>query len=132
MGLVPKRGCLLALAYYALPRLYEFGERRWNDTDREKSKYSEKNLPSATLFTTNPTWIDPGQNPGLRGERPATNDLSHVNYIYFEFSCNNILYMRFNFEIKTAYKNIWLFLITVSYNNSMYLFREYFSFNLIS
>jgi hypothetical protein len=34
-------------------------------------------LPSATLSTTNPTWIDPGSNPGLRGERPATNRLSH-------------------------------------------------------
>jgi hypothetical protein len=32
-----------------------------------------KTCPSATLSTTNPTWID----PGLRGERPATNDLSH-------------------------------------------------------
>jgi hypothetical protein len=27
-----------------------------------------ENLPSAT-------WIDPGANPGLRGERPATNRL---------------------------------------------------------
>jgi hypothetical protein len=42
-----------------------------------KPKYSERNLPSATLSTTNPTWIDPGSNPGLRGERPATNRLSH-------------------------------------------------------
>jgi hypothetical protein len=33
--------------------------------------------PSATLSTTKPTWIDPGANPGIRGERPATNDLSH-------------------------------------------------------
>jgi hypothetical protein len=29
------------------------------------------------LYTTNPTWIDPGANPGLSGERPVTNDLSH-------------------------------------------------------
>jgi hypothetical protein len=36
-----------------------------------------KTCPSATLSATNPTWIDPGANPGLRGERPATNDLSH-------------------------------------------------------
>jgi hypothetical protein len=36
-----------------------------------------ENLPSATLSTTNPTWIDPGSNPGLHGERPATNRLSH-------------------------------------------------------
>jgi hypothetical protein len=33
--------------------------------------------PSVTLSTTNPTWTDPGSNPGLRGERPATNRLSH-------------------------------------------------------
>jgi hypothetical protein len=33
----------------------------------------EENLPSATLSTTNPTWID----PGLSGERPATNRMSH-------------------------------------------------------
>jgi hypothetical protein len=36
-----------------------------------------KTCPSATLSTTNPTWIDPGSNPGLRGERPGTNRLSH-------------------------------------------------------
>jgi hypothetical protein len=36
-----------------------------------------ENLPSATLSTTNPTWKDPGANLGLRGERPATNRLSH-------------------------------------------------------
>jgi hypothetical protein len=38
-----------------------------------------ENLPSATLSTTNPTWIDPGANQGLRGERPATNRLSHAD-----------------------------------------------------
>jgi hypothetical protein len=32
-----------------------------------------KVCPSAILSTTNSTWID----PGLRGERSATNDLSH-------------------------------------------------------
>jgi hypothetical protein len=36
-----------------------------------------KTCPSATLSTTNPTWTDPGSNPGLRGEKPATNRLSH-------------------------------------------------------
>jgi hypothetical protein len=45
VGLVPKLGCLLfTLAYYAFPRRYEFGERRWNDIDRGKPKNSEKNL----------------------------------------------------------------------------------------
>jgi hypothetical protein len=36
----------------------------------------EETCPSATLSTTNPTWIDPGANLGSRGERPATNDVS--------------------------------------------------------
>jgi hypothetical protein len=78
VGLVPKRGCLLTLAYYAFPRWYEFGERRWSDIlTGENRRTRRKTYPSATLSTTNPTWIDPGANPGLRGERPATNDLSH-------------------------------------------------------
>jgi hypothetical protein len=52
-----------------------------------------EHLPSAALSTTNPTSIDPGANPGLRGERPATNRLSHgtalkyrlldLKYIYY-------------------------------------------------
>jgi hypothetical protein len=36
-----------------------------------------KTCPSATLSTTNPTWTDPGSNPGLRGGRLAANRLSH-------------------------------------------------------
>jgi hypothetical protein len=36
-----------------------------------------KTCPSATLSTINPTWTDPVSNSGLRGERPATNRLSH-------------------------------------------------------
>jgi hypothetical protein len=75
MGWVrPKRGCLLTLAYYAFPRLYEFGERRWNDVlTGENRRTLTKTCPSATLSTTNLTWTD----PGLRGDKPATNDLSH-------------------------------------------------------
>jgi hypothetical protein len=36
-----------------------------------------KTCPSATLSNTNPTWTDPGSNPGLRGGRHVTNRLSH-------------------------------------------------------
>jgi hypothetical protein len=43
----------------------------------ENRRTRRKTCPSATLSTTNPTWIDPGTNPGLRGERRATDDLSH-------------------------------------------------------
>jgi hypothetical protein len=57
--------------------IYEYGERRWNDIDRGNRRTRRKACPSATLSTTNPTWIDPGANSGLRGERPASNRLSH-------------------------------------------------------
>jgi hypothetical protein len=83
VGLAPKRGCLLTLAYYAFPILYEFGERRWNDiVTGENRRTRRKTCPSATLSTTNPTGID----PGLRGERPATNDLSHGTAPSFDLS----------------------------------------------
>jgi hypothetical protein len=36
-----------------------------------------KTCPSATLSTTNPTWTDPGSNPGLRGGRSVANRLIH-------------------------------------------------------
>jgi hypothetical protein len=36
-----------------------------------------KSCPCVTLSTTNPTWTDTHANPGLRGERPTTNRLSH-------------------------------------------------------
>jgi hypothetical protein len=58
--------------------IYEFGDRRRNDIlTGENRRTRRKTCPSATLSTTNPTWIDLGANPGLRGERPVTNDLSH-------------------------------------------------------
>jgi hypothetical protein len=43
----------------------------------ENRRTRRKTCPSATLYTTNSTRIDPGANPGLRGERPATNHLRH-------------------------------------------------------
>jgi hypothetical protein len=45
----------------------------WNEDWQGKPKYSEKTRPSATLFTTNPTWTDPGR----RGRKTATNCLSY-------------------------------------------------------
>jgi hypothetical protein len=49
----------------------------WNEDWQRKPKYSEKTCPSATLSTTNPTWPDPGSNPGRRDGKPATNRLSY-------------------------------------------------------
>jgi hypothetical protein len=46
--------------------------------------YSEKTCPGATLSTTNPTWPDPGLNPGRRGAKPATNRFSYGAAIFKE------------------------------------------------
>jgi hypothetical protein len=71
----PKRGCL---AYYAFPRWYEFGERRWNDIDSWKPKNSEKNLSQCHCVhhKSHMDW------PGPPRERPATNDLSHGTALF--------------------------------------------------
>jgi hypothetical protein len=52
-------------------------EHQWNKIDRGKPITRRKPCPSATLSTTNPTWTDPGSNPGFHSGRPATNRLSH-------------------------------------------------------
>jgi hypothetical protein len=70
--LQPPVGLLFLLRWYS-----EYGQPQWNDIDRENGRTQEKTCPSATLFTTNPTWADPGTNPGLHSERPRTNCLSH-------------------------------------------------------
>jgi hypothetical protein len=44
---------------------------------RENRSTWGKTCPNAILSTTNPTWTDPGSNPVLRGDRSATNRLSH-------------------------------------------------------
>jgi hypothetical protein len=57
--------------------IYEYGEPRWNDADRGKSKNLDKTCRRAILSTTNPIWTEPGVKPRLRGERQAINRLSH-------------------------------------------------------
>jgi hypothetical protein len=50
----------------------------WNKDWQRKPEYSEKTCPSATLSTTNSTWLDPVLNPGLRGGKSATNRFSYA------------------------------------------------------
>jgi hypothetical protein len=66
------------LFYCACPGwLWRWRIIRWNVNWQGNPKYSEKTCPSAILSTTNPTWPDPGLNPGCRGGKPATNCLSY-------------------------------------------------------
>jgi hypothetical protein len=60
-----------------LYQVLQLMEHQWNEIDRGKPTTRRKTCLRATLPTTNLTWTDPGSNPGLRGERPATNRLSH-------------------------------------------------------
>jgi hypothetical protein len=49
----------------------------WNEDWQGKPKYLEKTCHSATLSTTNPTWLDPGLNPGRHSGKPVTSRLSY-------------------------------------------------------
>jgi hypothetical protein len=48
----------------------------------ENRSTRRKTSPSTTLSTINPTWTDPGSNPGLRGGKPVANRLSHGTAIF--------------------------------------------------
>jgi hypothetical protein len=65
--------------------IYEYGERWWKDTDRGKRKNSVKTL-SQFHFVHHKSQ---GANTGLRGERPATNRLSHgtANSVMLQDKC---------------------------------------------
>jgi hypothetical protein len=66
------------LSYCACPGwLWGWRIIRWNKDRQGKPKYSEKTCPSASLSITNPTWPDPGLNPGHRGGKPTTNRFSY-------------------------------------------------------
>jgi hypothetical protein len=50
----------------------------------------EWKLVEETLSTTNPTWPDPGSNPGRRGGKLATNRLSYgAAYIVISIVLHN-------------------------------------------
>jgi hypothetical protein len=55
----------------------------------ENRSTGRETCPSATLSTTNPTWIDLKSNLGLRGERPAIDSLSHGTALFWnrKFYC---------------------------------------------
>jgi hypothetical protein len=52
-------------------------EYGWNDTDRDKQKYSEKSCPTPALSTTSPTSTGLVLKLGLRSERLAYDSLSN-------------------------------------------------------
>jgi hypothetical protein len=71
------------MAYCTCPGWSWWWRIWWNDDWQGKPKYSEKTCLSSTFPTTNPTWPDPGSNPGLRGGKPATNRFSYGAAVRF-------------------------------------------------
>ena len=49
----------------------------WNDTDRRKPRYWERNCPSATSCTSRSPWNNLSKNPRFRCNKPANNRLSY-------------------------------------------------------
>jgi hypothetical protein len=50
----------------------------WNGDWQVKPKFSENNLPQRHFCPSqNPTWLEPGLNPGRRGGKHATSRLSY-------------------------------------------------------
>jgi hypothetical protein len=61
-----------------IPRIiYEYVEPRWNDIDRGKPKNWKKSLLQCHFVHYKSQMDWPGENPGIRGEIPASNRLSH-------------------------------------------------------
>jgi hypothetical protein len=80
--------------------------RRWNEKWQGNPKYSERNCPSATLSTTNPTRPDLGSNQGRRGGKPATSRQSYGT----AFSLAHLLVLRKeeNFETSALFARVSL------------------------
>jgi hypothetical protein len=58
---------------------YEYGEPRWNDTDRRKPKSRTETCPNVTLSTTNPTWTDwPGPRRWEAGDYPLRSGTAFI------------------------------------------------------
>jgi hypothetical protein len=78
-----------------------------------------KICPSAPLSTTDPTWTDPGSNPGLRGERPATNRLNHGT-AYFTNLIFTLLHCSLTKELQ-YYRDTILYYISLTYKKLIYV-----------
>jgi hypothetical protein len=74
----------------------------WNEDWEGKRKQSDKTCPSATLSTTNSTWLVPGLNPGRRGGKPATNRLSYGAAI------TNILTQKQKNRVPKTKRRFWI------------------------
>jgi hypothetical protein len=67
-----KRACFSSCRWYTSMVIHSATILTW-----ENQRTRRKTCPSAILSFTNIIWTDKGANPGLHGERPATNRLGY-------------------------------------------------------
>jgi hypothetical protein len=79
----------------------------------EKWRTRRKTCPSTTLSTTNPTWTDPGGNPGLYCERLATSHLSYGTALEVSYISRKL---RYNAGINVTYLFVYRLWNLVSWN----------------
>jgi hypothetical protein len=75
----PKLGPLGTSAIYwpIVPDPGDCEDGEFGGMNGRETEVLGENLPRRHLSTTNPTWPDPGLNPGRRGGKPATNRFSY-------------------------------------------------------
>jgi hypothetical protein len=73
----------------------------------ENRRTRRETRTSATLSTTNLTWTDPGANPGLHIERPATNHLSHGTAYVFVLKMNIVIVRSLVYEIDSSLSTLF-------------------------
>jgi hypothetical protein len=77
-----------------------------------ETKVLGENLPQRHFFPSqNPTWPEPGLNPGRRGVKPATNRLNYgaaIPEIFaFDESISNAL-RRCNYDSQQLHTSKWI------------------------
>jgi hypothetical protein len=100
--------CCLQRAYCSSPRWYISMENHGGMILTGETEELEKTCPSATLSTTNPTWTDPGTDPGLRSESPTSNRHGHSHVLSRVYVSNIHVYRN-----TSALKLFWFWTISV-------------------
>jgi hypothetical protein len=77
-------------------------EHCWTDTDSDRPSSHREICSTATSSTTNLTQTNLGKNPGVCGERPATNRLQHGRILQPEvFQLNSTLKLSLYITVNT-------------------------------
>jgi hypothetical protein len=92
-------------AYCSSSRWCWLWNNRWNANWQEKLKYLEKTCPSATLFTTNLTWLDPGRS----GVKPATNRLKYGTDLLLCYSQLKLILEKHDIGMQTRFACVWIY-----------------------